>query len=94
MKDKGISYESVPCKVYSIMAAGKLLIAAVDEGSDTWKFVQETGCGLLVEPENPEQMAQAILASYQDRRAGEEDRAAGADAGRRVLHAPGGGALI
>lgn len=54
------------------MAAGKLLIAAVDEGSDTWKFVQETGCGLLVEPENPEQMAQAILTLYQDRRAGEE----------------------
>ena len=64
---KGFTAESVPCKVYTITAAGKPLIAAVDKGSDTWRFVQETGCGLLVTPEEPKELAHAILSLRQDR---------------------------
>jgi len=64
---RGITQDSVPSKVYTIMAAAKPLVAAVDEKSDTSQFVQETGCGLLVPPEMPEALATAILTLYQDR---------------------------
>ncbi|MBN2223066.1 MAG: glycosyltransferase family 4 protein, partial [Deltaproteobacteria bacterium] len=36
---RGISEESVPSKAYSILAAGRPLIAAVDEGSNIWDLV-------------------------------------------------------
>jgi colanic acid biosynthesis glycosyl transferase WcaI len=65
----GIAQESVPSKVYTITAAGKPLVAAVDEDSDTWNFVEETGCGLLVAPEDPQALAEAILDLYRDRAA-------------------------
>jgi colanic acid biosynthesis glycosyl transferase WcaI len=71
----------LPSKVYTIMAAGRPLVAAVDEGSDTWQFVQEVGCGLLVLPEEPEALARAILTLYQDRAMG---RALGAKGRERV----------
>lgn len=69
---RGIAEDSVPSKVYTIMAAGKPLVAAVDEGSDIWRLIHETGCGLLVPPEEPEALAQAVLAFYQDRARGEK----------------------
>jgi colanic acid biosynthesis glycosyl transferase WcaI len=78
---RGITRDSVPSKVYTIMAAGRPLVAAVDEGSDTWQFVQEVGCGLSVPPEEPESLAQAILTLYQDRALG---RALGAKGRERV----------
>lgn len=78
---QGITRDSVPSKVYTIMAAGKPMVAAVDEGSDTWHFVQEMGCGLPIPPEEPESLAQAILALYQDRAWG---RALGAKGRERV----------
>lgn len=68
---RGFTRDSVPSKVYTIMAAGKPLVAAVDEKSDTSQFVRETECGLLVPPEEPEALAKAILALYQDRVVGE-----------------------
>jgi colanic acid biosynthesis glycosyl transferase WcaI len=78
---RGITRDSVPSKVYTIMAASKPLVAAVDEGSDTWQFVQEVGCGLPVPPEEPESLAQAILTLYHDRAWG---RALGAKGRGRV----------
>jgi colanic acid biosynthesis glycosyl transferase WcaI len=62
----GISLESVPSKVYTIMSAGKPLIAAVDQGSDTWQLVTDTGCGVLVPPEHTDAMVAAILSMYRD----------------------------
>ena len=61
---KGITQESVPSKVYSIMAAARPLVASVDEGSDTWDLVHEANCGICVEPENPQALADAILKLY------------------------------
>jgi colanic acid biosynthesis glycosyl transferase WcaI len=67
---RGLTEQSVPCKVYTIMAAGKPLVASVDEASDTWQLVRTADCGLCVQPETPEQMADAILALARDRELG------------------------
>ncbi len=64
---RGLTEQSVPCKVYTIMAAGKPLVASVDEASDTWQLVRTADCGICVEPETPEQIAEAILGLYRDR---------------------------
>ncbi|MGH9845253.1 MAG: glycosyltransferase family 4 protein [Blastocatellia bacterium] len=58
---RGITENSVPCKTYSIMAAGKPYIACVDEGSNLWKLAEKVGCGLSVEPENGAALAEAVL---------------------------------
>lgn len=68
----GIAENSVPSKVYTIMAAARPLIASIDEGSDVWQFVQETGCGLVVPPEDPNAVADAILSLYHNRSLGRE----------------------
>ena len=63
---KGFTGESVPCKVFTITAAGRPLIASVDEGSDTHRFVKAAECGLCVEPEDPDALVEAILMLYND----------------------------
>jgi colanic acid biosynthesis glycosyl transferase WcaI len=67
---KGLTEESVPSKVYSILAAGRPLIASVDEGSDTWRLVRDAECGLCVQPEDPQALADAVLSLYHDRERG------------------------
>jgi colanic acid biosynthesis glycosyl transferase WcaI len=64
---RGLTEDSVPSKVFTILGAAKPLVASVDEGSETWRFVHDSGSGICVEPENPRQLAEAILALYRDR---------------------------
>lgn len=63
---RGFTAESVPSKVFAIMASGRPLIAGVDEGSDTWTLVQTAGCGCCVQPEDPAALAGAIETLYAD----------------------------
>jgi colanic acid biosynthesis glycosyl transferase WcaI len=58
---KSIALDSVPSKIYTIMASERPVLAAVDPGSDAWNVVQESFCGICVEPENPQEMTQAII---------------------------------
>ncbi len=58
---RGFTGESVPCKLFSIMAAGRPAVAAVDSGSETWSLVERTQVGLCVQPEDPAALAEAIL---------------------------------
>jgi colanic acid biosynthesis glycosyl transferase WcaI len=64
---RGITENSTPCKTYSIMAAGKPYIAAVDAGSNLCKLGEAAGCGVCVEPENGAALARAILQMQADR---------------------------
>lgn len=66
---RGFTTESVPCKLFSIMAAGKPAVAAVDEGSETWTLLQRSQCGLCVEPEDATSLAKAVLQYYRDSQA-------------------------
>ncbi|MBI5635268.1 MAG: glycosyltransferase family 4 protein [Nitrospirae bacterium] len=63
---RGIALDSVPSKVYTIMASARPVIAAVDPGSDVWVLVEQTQCGICVEPESPRALAQSIQMLYSD----------------------------
>jgi colanic acid biosynthesis glycosyl transferase WcaI len=63
---RGFTSESVPCKLFTIMAAGKPAIAAVDPGSDTWRLIERSKCGTCVEPENTQALANAISHYFRD----------------------------
>ncbi len=55
---------SVPSKVQGYMAAGRPVIAWVDEGCDTAELIQEAKCGLVVPPTGGESLAEAIQFYY------------------------------
>lgn len=57
---KGLAASSVPSKTYSILAAGRPLVASVDPGSEIQSLVERAGAGLAVPPEDPEAFSKAI----------------------------------
>lgn len=57
---KGLGAESVPSKVYTIMASARPVLAAVDAGSETDRLIREAQCGVVVPPEDASALAQAI----------------------------------
>ena len=63
---KGFGTDTVPSKLYSIMASARPVIAAIDSGTDTWDLIQRAQCGVTVEPDNPRALTEAILELYRD----------------------------
>lgn len=57
---KGLASSSVPSKTYSILAAGRPLVASVDPGTEISRLVQESGAGIAVPPEDPEAFTKAV----------------------------------
>lgn len=76
---RGLARSSVPSKTYSILAAGRPLVASVDPGTEVARVVEQAGAGLAVAPEDPAAFTRAIagLAAAPDeaRRMGERGRA-------------------
>jgi colanic acid biosynthesis glycosyl transferase WcaI len=62
----GIEGYIVPSKVYGILAAGRPYIAALDPSAEAAGIVREYGCGLLATPGDPDALAAAIAAMYDD----------------------------
>jgi glycosyltransferase involved in cell wall biosynthesis len=58
---------SVPSKIYSIMAAGRAVLAICDPECDTARLVRQAGCGVSVLPGSPEELAKLIRV-YRDKR--------------------------
>jgi len=56
----------VPSKILSIMAAGRPVVAAMDLGGDAPKLIADARCGRCVPPEDPQALAEAVLAFYRD----------------------------
>jgi putative colanic acid biosynthesis glycosyltransferase WcaI len=48
----GLAAASVPSKTYSILAAGRPLLAAVDPGTEVARVTEAAGCGLAVPPDD------------------------------------------
>lgn len=57
---------SVPSKILGYMAAGRPIVASVDEESDTATTVREGGCGLVTRPGDPAALAAAIMSLLDD----------------------------
>jgi len=58
---------SVPSRMYNIMSAGKPLLGATDESSELAMLINEEGTGMTVSPDDPQGLADAILALRADR---------------------------
>lgn len=63
---RGLAGAIVPSKVYGILAAGRPFIAAVEHGSEPALIVEEEGCGVRVEPGDPEALANALVGLRDD----------------------------
>ncbi len=62
----GMSRTSFPSKIYTIMASGRPMIAALDAGSDARSFVEECECGMVIDPDDGGQMLAAIRTLKRD----------------------------
>ena len=57
---RGLGRSSVPSKMYSILAAGRPILASVDSGTEVANVVERSGAGIAVPPEDPEQFTKAL----------------------------------
>lgn len=63
---RGVAGDLVPSKLYGIMAAGRAVLAAVEDGSEVAVVVRGSGAGLVVAPEDPAGLAAAIRTLVKD----------------------------
>jgi hypothetical protein len=61
---RGLAGYFVPSRLYGILAAGRPVIAAAEDGSETAQLVREVGCGIVVPPGDPLRLAEAIRACH------------------------------
>jgi colanic acid biosynthesis glycosyl transferase WcaI len=66
----GLAASSVPSKLYSILAAGRPIVASVDPGTEVQRTVEMAGAGVAVAPQDPEAFCGAVsdLLDHPDRR--------------------------
>ncbi len=58
---RGLAASSVPSKLYSVLAAGRPIVASVDAGTEVARTVERAGAGLAVEPEDAGAFTAAIV---------------------------------
>jgi colanic acid biosynthesis glycosyl transferase WcaI len=63
---KGLARASVPSKMYSILAAGRPIVASVDPGTEVASVVERAGAGLTVPPDDPEVFTKAVARLVSD----------------------------
>ena len=56
----GLASASVPSKAYSAMAAGRPIIASVDQGTEVARMVVDADAGLAVPPDDPDAFTAAV----------------------------------
>ncbi len=57
----GLGRVSVPSKTYSILAAGRPALAAIDPGTEVPRILQASGAGVCVPPDDADALRQALL---------------------------------
>lgn len=73
----GLGRVSVPSKTYSIMAAGRPVVAAIDPGTAVPVMLDESGGGVAVAPDDAPQFIAALRAMVDDRDAARRSGAGG-----------------
>jgi len=64
--ESGVAGLAVPSKFYNILASGRPSVAVLDSFSEIARAIEESGCGLLVEPEDAPGLARAICGLAQE----------------------------
>jgi putative colanic acid biosynthesis glycosyltransferase WcaI len=57
---RGLEGVVVPSKLYSILAAGRPVLAVAPDSSDAARIVTQSGCGLAADPDDPAAVAKAV----------------------------------
>ena len=57
---KGVAQTATPSKLTAYMFSGRPIVASVDLESDCANIIRESGCGLVVEPEDAETLSKAV----------------------------------
>ncbi|MEY2452951.1 MAG: colanic acid biosynthesis glycosyl transferase WcaI [Acidimicrobiaceae bacterium] len=57
---RGLARSSVPSKMYSILAAGRPIVASVDPGTEVAEVVERASAGVAVPPDDPEAFTKAL----------------------------------
>ena len=56
----GLAGYVVPSRLYGILSAGRPVIVAAEDASETARLVREIGCGLVIPPARPDLLARTI----------------------------------
>ena len=78
---RGLAKASVPSKLYSVLAAGRPVLASVDPGTEVDRTIRRAGAGLCVPPDD----APRFLAALRSLIESPHDRDAMGAAGRRFV---------
>ena len=62
----GLGTTSVPSKVYSVLAAGRPVLASVDRGSEVEKLLDASGAGTTVDPEDVDAFCASVARMADD----------------------------
>jgi colanic acid biosynthesis glycosyl transferase WcaI len=57
---------NMPSKIPVLLASGRAIVGSVPAGGTAAKAIQKSGGGVVVPPENPEELANAILELYKN----------------------------
>ena len=63
----GLASVSVPSKMYSILSAGRPVVAAIDAGTEIPRTLAESGAGIAVAPDNEVEFVSALQILISDR---------------------------
>ncbi len=63
---EGLARSSVPSKIYSILAAGRPVVASVDPDTELPRMIDEAGCGVAVAPGDQPAFDAAVAALIDD----------------------------
>ena len=56
----GLGNVSVPSKTYSILAAGRPVLAAIDPGTEVPRILEASGAGVAIPPDDPDRFVTAL----------------------------------
>ncbi len=65
LRDQEVFRTVIPSKIFEAMAMGKPVLASIPRGEAT-ELVDRMGCGVCIEPEKPDKLAEAILRLSRD----------------------------